>query len=265
MTKLPRVIQKVFGLNSGAVNNFNIFGSLQAGTPISSKDPAAIQSLGAWLLGWAGSVVGNKSPCFEEMNSAFYVAFYQLSYLFQAGLPEYESSTSYYVGSICQVAGVPYISKTNDNVAHDPTLDTNNWRDYRSLLEEFKYPVGEVYQTHRSGDPSVLLGFGTWSRIATGQVPVGLDPGDTDFDTIGKTGGAKTVSLTDNQNGRHAHFQDAHTVYDDGDNSGIAQAGSNSQAKSSGTGRTVSFSGNGDPHQNMPPYNVLFNYWLRIA
>jgi hypothetical protein len=41
-----------------------------------------------------------------------------------------------------------------------------------------------------------LLGYGTWSAFAAGRVLVGLDALDPDFDTVGKTAGAKTKPIS---------------------------------------------------------------------
>lgn len=54
------------------------------------------------------------------------------------------------------------------------------------------WPVGSVFVSVVSTDPNTLLGYGTWSAIASGQVLVGLNSGDTDFDTVEETGGSKT-------------------------------------------------------------------------
>ena len=37
---------------------------------------------------------------------------------------------------------------------------------------------------------------GTWEALGTGKTLVGIDTSDTDFDTIGETGGGKTTSYT---------------------------------------------------------------------
>lgn len=44
-----------------------------------------------------------------------------------------------------------------------------------------------------------------------GRVPVGRDSGDTSFDTMGETGGAKTHTLTTSEMPAHTHIQDQHT------------------------------------------------------
>ncbi len=58
------------------------------------------------------------------------------------------------------------------------------------------FPVGAVFIAVVSTDPATLLGYGTWSAIAAGRVLVGLDSGDSDFNTVEETGGAKTVTST---------------------------------------------------------------------
>lgn len=55
------------------------------------------------------------------------------------------------------------------------------------------WPVGFVLVTTTPTNPGVTLGFGTWSAFGAGRVLVGLDAGDTDFDTVEETGGSKTV------------------------------------------------------------------------
>ena len=58
------------------------------------------------------------------------------------------------------------------------------------------WPIGSVFTSVVATNPATLLGFGTWSAIAAGRVLVGLDSGDTDFDTAEETGGAKSVQAS---------------------------------------------------------------------
>lgn len=59
-----------------------------------------------------------------------------------------------------------------------------------SLLQAI-YPVGIVVTLGVSTNPNTLFGFGTWTAIV-GRVVVGFDAGQTEFDTLNETGGAKT-------------------------------------------------------------------------
>lgn len=72
------------------------------------------------------------------------------------------------------------------------------------------WPVGSVFLSVVSTNPATLLGFGTWSAFAAGRVLIGIDSGDTDFDVVEETGGAKTVALTSAEMPVHTHVQDAH-------------------------------------------------------
>lgn len=56
------------------------------------------------------------------------------------------------------------------------------------------YPVGSIYMSVSPTNPANLFG-GTWAAWGTGRVPVGINTADTDFNTVGKTGGAKTQDL----------------------------------------------------------------------
>lgn len=56
------------------------------------------------------------------------------------------------------------------------------------------WPVGSIYLSAVSTNPADLLGIGTWVAVGAGRVLVGVDPNDTDFNAVLKTGGAKTVA-----------------------------------------------------------------------
>src|SRR5690554_546519 len=99
MAKITRKNMKVFGSLAGP-NQIGKFGSLAAADPQYTTDPEAIQELGNYLTGWFGAVIGANSPAIEDLNAITYLFAYQLSYLMQAGIPEWDTNTTYYKGSV---------------------------------------------------------------------------------------------------------------------------------------------------------------------
>lgn len=126
MSKITRVLQKLFGSNAGG-SDVGVFGSKTAGDPTYSSNPATIQSLSAFLTGFAAAVDVNGRPYMEDMNGLFLVAFRQLAYLFQAGIPEYDADTTYYTNSYVQVSGVVYYSLQDDNIGNSPASSPTYW------------------------------------------------------------------------------------------------------------------------------------------
>lgn len=93
-----------------------------------------------------------------------------------------------------------------------------------------------------------------------GRVPVGRDAGQTEFDTMGEVGGAKTHPLTSDEMPAHAH-----TVW--AISSNPASFGSPfglgmTVASSSNANQTTSIAGSGAAHNNLQPYIVL-NYLIK--
>lgn len=129
--KLARVVQKIFGSSAGS-DQRAVFGSLAAGAPAFSSDPATIQSLSNYLGGWFSAVIGGNSPAMEDMNSLQFLNSYQLAYGFQAGVPEWETNTEYFIGSFVSSSGVLYVSKTDNNLGNAVT-DTTNWKPYSTV------------------------------------------------------------------------------------------------------------------------------------
>ena len=57
-----------------------------------------------------------------------------------------------------------------------------------------------------STNPATLLGFGTWAAFGAGRMPIGINSGDSDFDTLEETGGAKTHTLAETNLPSHKHY-----------------------------------------------------------
>jgi hypothetical protein len=126
MAKLDRKNMKVFGSLAGYAQLGKI-GSLAAGAQTTTTDIEEMQSLANYLTGWFGVVVGGNSPAIEDMNALCHVFAYQLAYLMQAGIPEWNSQTSYYIGSIVNSSGTIYVSLTDDNL-NNAVTDSTKWR-----------------------------------------------------------------------------------------------------------------------------------------
>lgn len=129
MAKLTRVFQNLFGLN-GNQSHFGQFGSRAAAAPILTKDPSVIQALTAFTRdGWLDAInAGNKAPFLEDMNGLFYLLFYQVKYGLQEGIPEWDGSTEYFIGSIVKKTGTfeLYGSLTNSNTGNALPSQTSN-------------------------------------------------------------------------------------------------------------------------------------------
>lgn len=75
---------------------------------------------------------------------------------------------------------------------------TVNGTDIQILIDnavQKMYPIGSIKMSTIPDNPSTYLGFGTWVEWGSGRVPVGVNASDTDFNTVEKTGGSKTINL----------------------------------------------------------------------
>ena len=79
------------------------------------------------------------------------------------------------------------------------------------------HPIGDVVINITGINPGTLYG-GTWEAFATGRMLVGVDTGQTEFNTVEKTGGEKTHTLTNTEMPVHAHMQNSHTHTQDAHN-----------------------------------------------
>ena len=74
---------------------------------------------------------------------------------------------------------------------------------FQSMLGEM-YPVGSIYFSVKNENPSSKFG-GTWVAWGSGRVPVGVNSSDGNFNSVEKTGGASTVTLSTAQIPSHTH------------------------------------------------------------
>lgn len=126
MSRLSRLTQTLFGSSAG-LNQITQFGSFAAGSTTYITDASGVQG-GNFLDGWFSAVLADNAPCIEDMNALFLLTFFQIAYLMQAGIPEWDSATTYYTGSIVSDgAGLIYCSLANANINHAVT-DATRWQ-----------------------------------------------------------------------------------------------------------------------------------------
>lgn len=106
----------------------------------------------------------------------------------------YDNATEYYKLDIVTYVGSSYMCKatTTGNLPNNTTYWIQLAAGSAAGLMEVVYPVGIIIELAVSTNPATLFGMGTWVAHGTGRVTVGIDSGDTDFDTVNETGGAKT-------------------------------------------------------------------------
>ena len=159
-------------------------------------------------------------------------------------------------------------------------------------LANLIFPVGSIRMTVSAADESTFLG-GTWIRWGTGRVPVGVNTSDTNFNTVEKTGGANTHTLTTTEMPSHNHsFSGSVTVNANGSHTHQASSGSykvgsgsgstyyymtnggSSSGQTTGSGGShdhtgsvsgsVGSNGSGAAHNNLQPYITCY-FWKRAA
>ena len=116
-----------------------------------------------------------------------------------------------------------------------------------------EWPVGSIYMSTKSTDPSTFLG-GTWTAL-TGRFLVGAG---TDY-PAGTTGGEATHTLTVEEMPAHAHPSTTpNTIQNTATGSSAYGYIGDGSYGNSGT------SGGGQAHNNMPPYRSVY-MWERTA
>lgn len=170
MPKILRAFQKIFCGDVPASGNIAQFGSLKAGTPNYSDDPAVIQGLSAFGQGWAQAVIQQKSPALQDFNAIQHLVTRQLAYLLQAGIAEYDSATTYYIGSVVNSSGAFYVSKTDANTGNAVT-NTTYWK---PMIEALAGPPTAKAWCTFTGAGTLLKGYNVSNitRTAAGSYTI---------------------------------------------------------------------------------------------
>lgn len=131
----------------------------------------------------------------------------------------------------------PYFTDS-ESVEHQIIHEAN-----LALVLQVVYPVGSIYISTNATNPATLFGFGTWSAFAQGRTLIGVGTSDQAF-TAGATGGESEHTLTGVEVPVHNTVMTATT--------------------STTEVAVNSYSADGAPHNNLPPYIVTY-MWQRTA
>lgn len=243
MAKITRKYLKLFGATAPS-DDVAQFGSRAAASPAFSKDPDVIQSLTAWFGGIKSSLLSGVRAMFaEDLNSVLYVLSYGLCNLQQDGIPEWNASTPYYIGSVVRKVGTfeMYGSKTNDNTGNALPNKTGNtnWeylnpptefpgvvKEYGGATAPFGYLMCDGSAVNRTtyADLFAAIGetFGAGNGTTTFNVPdrrgrmsigVGTGAGLTDR-VLGTKYGVEAVNLQHSHGVSFSNSQDISTGQD---------------------------------------------------
>lgn len=164
---------------------------------------------------------------------------------------------------------------------HAKTADNAQQLDGLTLLaiKESMTPVGYIFSWVPVDDGPDLstpakvaeyFGFGTWQAYGTGRVLVGLDAGQTEFATPGKTGGEKTHTLTTSevppQNvSAELDSKPRPVMVDAGvDNTDYGCTFNIDKGYKAKPATKFQTKGGGQAHNNLQPYITVYR-WQRIA
>ncbi len=123
------------------------------------------------------------------------------------------------------------------------------------------YPIGAIFTTTvayaNSAAVVAAIGGTTWTAFGSGRVLVGVDTGDSNFNTVEKEGGSSTHTLTIAEMPAHTHTYGKSTT---SENMSIDDIGGLRGAATTDTSST----GGGGAHNNLQPYITVY-MWKRLA
>lgn len=196
-SKIPRVPQWIAASGS----QVGVWGSAAAGTPTLTTDIETVQSLPGFLIGISAMTIGgSKLPPLEEMDGLNRDITQQLAEIYQDGIPPWEVTTPYYVGSIASdgngniyistsgVNGTPNVGNALTSTANWLLLFTSNLyaKTNASLLTGLLQPENEIFTVTVSG---TVITIGTinvagifFKSLASQGLPAVIKPALTTFD-----------------------------------------------------------------------------------
>ena len=129
-----------------------------------------------------------------------------------------------------------------------------------SMIIDLIYPIGSIYMTVSDTNPFETIKFGVWEKIENRFLLA-----SSNIHMNGETGGEENHTLSINEMPKHSHKM----KYDSIGWTAIRQSsGTNGILENNASSYDGQYSteevGNGNAHNNMPPY-LAVNMWKRIA
>ena len=127
------------------------------------------------------------------------------------------------------------------------------------------WPVNSIYFSVSNMNPGLIFG-GTWVAWGSGQVPVGVNTSDTDFNTVEKAGGEKMHTLNVSEMPSHTHslwYSNENNQSQGYPANGFRAVWATDRNVANGGSAVVS-SGDSGAHNNLQPYLTCY-MWKRIA
>jgi len=175
------------------------------------------------------------------------------------------------VAGTLTVTGIPTIPTAAEGTNTTQAASTAFVKTAADALNAAAYPVGAIFTTTTvyadSAAVVAAIGGTTWVAFGAGKVLVGLDSGDSDFDTVNETGGSKTPTtgshtLTTSEIPSHSH-----TLTTGSGGGGVTvqtSMGTAAGAGSTSTGSTGGGGGHTHTGNAVQPYIVVY-FWKRTA
>ena len=133
----------------------------------------------------------------------------------------------------------------------------------KKVVLDTYFPVGSLYLTVGNENPNTTIG-GTWVRFGNGKTLVGVDTNDSNFNSVEKTGGEKTHTLTINEMPSHKHNTGWKFSYGQGSAYGITWTNGNWQGPYTDAlgAFNMDNTGGNQAHNNLQPYITVY-IWKR--
>lgn len=132
-----------------------------------------------------------------------------------------------YLDGIFQLQGQNRATENNTGVVTEARIKELATEIVNNTMSAYvPVPVGGLYISTNSVNPATIWTNTTWGLYAQGQVLVGINSANSNFQTLGQTGGVQTVTLTVDQMPSHTHSNNiagdhTHSVSLNGDHNHI--------------------------------------------